>query len=77
VHGPDLPADVVLEVHLAADVCPGRLPFWLIITNVARKIASRLTIMVRRPKGNLSKASEALTRPRLTATQTPNQTVCT
>src|SRR6266545_885439 len=50
--------------------------FWLTITNVDRKIASRLTIMVSRPNGYRSNISAAPTRPRLSTIQPPNHTEC-
>jgi hypothetical protein len=46
--------------------------FWLTITNVDRKMASRLTIIVSSPKGNLSNSSDAPIRPTLRTIHTPN-----
>ena len=48
--------------------------FWLTITKVERKIASRLTIIVSSPKGNLSNLNDAPSIPTFTSTQIPNQT---
>src|SRR2546421_3398540 len=50
--------------------------FWLTITNVDRKIASRLTIMVSRPNGYRSKTSAAPASPTFSRIQTPNHTEC-
>ena len=50
--------------------------FWLTMTNVDRKIASKLTIMVRRPKGNLSKTSAPPMAPTFSSTHTPNHAEC-
>ena len=49
--------------------------FWLTITKVARKIASRLTTMVSNPKGNSSNFSAAPNIPTLTAIQMANHAV--
>ena len=49
--------------------------FWLTMTKVERKMASRLTTIVRRPKGNLSNTSAPPTSPTLARIHSPNQTV--
>ena len=50
--------------------------FWLTITNVERKMASRLTIIVRSPNGNSSNVRAAPNSPTLIAIQMPNHTEC-
>ena len=50
--------------------------FWLTMTKVDKKIASRLTIMVSRPNGYRSNSSAAPTNPMLSRIQTPNQAEC-
>ncbi len=50
--------------------------FWLTITKVDRKMASRLTIIVSSPKGNLSNLADAPRTPTFTSTQIPNHTEC-
>ena len=50
--------------------------FWLIMTKVDRKIASRLTIIVSRPNGKSSNTSAEPTSPALSTIQTVNQPTC-
>jgi len=50
VHRPDLRAEVVLEVEAALTSERSAWRFWLTITNVDRKMASRLTIIVSSPR---------------------------
>ena len=51
--------------------------FWLIMTNVERKMASRLTAIVSRPNGKASNTRALPSRPALSTTHTENQPMCT
>jgi hypothetical protein len=71
--GPDLRLHVGLEVDTHPNVGSRACRFWLIRTNVDRKIASRETTRVSRPKGN---GSNCRVETVLTMIQNANQTIC-